>query len=353
VTALPIGDLAKCAIPPEAISFRDTEALAEHLRNRDDIELSTLGQSRAGQLLYGYTMGTGPLTVSITAGCHADEPIGPMTAQILPELLRRHAPELLELFSFRVAPQMNPDGADANRSWFANNPDFPTYVEHAVREAPGDDVEFGFSEDEKARPECRAAIPFLWHHNPVVVHFSLHGMAWSEGAWYLLNEPWAGRADRLMDELIASADCHDMPLHEIDRKGLKGFTRIREGVATTPSSIAMRAFFDDENDPEMAAKFLPSSMEVAMATGDDPLCMVSELPLFLLDMPSSIKDPVLFRFRDALNDARAEGGPEAIQKLIRDFRLRTVPIATQIQLQFTMMVRALHHVASQRARPSK
>ncbi len=348
-----VDTLNTCTIAPEELVFRDTEELARHLDRTPDVTVSTLGQSRSGQSLYGYTMGTGPLTVSITAGCHADEPAGPMTAQLLPLLLRTYAPDLLAQFSFRVAPQMNPDNADRNRPWFSDAPDFLTYLAHAHREMPGDDVEFGFSESPEARPECRAAIPFLWHHAPVVAHFSLHGMAWAEGAWYLLNAPWAERSQALREQLYAITAAQGMGLHEIDRKGAKGFTRIAEGFATTPSSVAMRAFFEDENDPEMAKKFLPSSMEVAMATGDDPLCMVSELPLFLLDVPPSIDDPVLFRFRDALNGARAAGDKESLERLIENFRVTPVPFATQVRLQFAMVVCALDQVASRRAWASR
>jgi hypothetical protein len=289
------------------------------------------------------------LAVSITAGCHADEPVGPMTAQILPELLRTHAPELLTKFTFRVIPQMNPDGAERNFPWFSEDLDFLAYVKKVVRELPGDDIEFGFSVAECARPECRAAIPFLWHASPVVAHFSLHGMAWAEGAWYLLNDAWASRSESLMDDIGRITASHGLPWHEIDRKGAKGFSRLRQGFATTPSSVAMRAFFEAEEDVTTAEKFLPSSMEVAMATGDDPLCMVSELPLFFLDVAGSIDDPVLFRFRDGLNAARAAGGDEAIRSLMLEYRLKTVPIVNIIQLQFAMMVAALRHVASVRS----
>ncbi len=344
-----LESLCRCAIPEEELVYRTTPELARHLQSLADCPTTVLGHSRGGQDLFGYTLGSGPLTVSITAGCHADEPMGPMTAQMLPRLLRTYAPDLLERFTFRVVPQMNPDGADRNRPWFARTPDFLTYLAHAHRELPGDDVEFGFSEGPRARPECRAAIPFLWHQSPVVAHFSLHGMAWAEGAWYLLNAPWASRSEALREQLCAITTAQGMGFHEIDRKGAKGFTRIAEGFATTPSSVAMHAFFEEQKDPAMAAKFLPSSMEVAMATGDDPLCMVSELPLFILNVPPSLEDPVLFRFRDALTAAQVVGDQSALEQLVETFQLAPVPLATQIKLQFAMMVCALDHVASRRA----
>lgn len=339
-------------LPPTAIRYRSAADVIEHLGTQPGVQVEVIGASRNGQPIAGYCMGSGPMPVSITAGCHADEPVGPMTAQALPWLVRQHAPHLLDQFTFRVVPQINPDGADNNRRWFSDSPDFPTYVRHAIREAPGDDVEFGFAAEEDARPECRAAIPFLWEQDKVVAHFSLHGMAWAEGAWYLLCAPWVSRSEPLMGRLTRITETAGLGFHEIDRGGAKGFTRIREGFATTPSSVAMRRFFEGQDDQEMAAKFLPSSMEMALETGDDPLCMVSEIPLFLLDVPPSLEDPVLFRFRDALAEVQATGRND-LAGLMKDFNVRTLPIATHIRLQFAMMVAALEHVADYRGLPSR
>lgn len=348
-----LNSLHGIAITPEDIVFRDAVAVRDHLETQPGLHVSKIGESRCGQPLFGYVAGSGPQLVSITAGCHADEPVGPMTAQALPRLLRTHAPHLLESFTFRVVPQMNPDGADRNRPWFSADPDFETYVARAVRELPGDDVEFGFSDSPEARPECRAAIPFLWNHGSVVAHFSLHGMAWAEGMWFLLNAPWAARAAGLMKSLTDLCKSDGLPLMELDRKGEKGFSRIGHGFSTTPSSVAMKEHFLQLGDPEMAARFLPSSMEMAMETGDDPLCMVSELPLFLLDVPPSLDDPVLYRFRDALEVARAEGTAESLARLAVDFRLRTMPMADQVALQFAMIVQALDYVLAVRAPRSR
>lgn len=348
-----LNSLAGISPDPEAVAFRDAPSLREHLASLPGVKSRTIGESRSGQPLFGYVAGTGPMLVSITAGCHADEPVGPMTSQALPALLKRHAPHLLDAFTFRVVPQMNPDGADRNRPWFSSHPDFETYLAHAVRELPGDDVEFGFSEAPEARPECRAAIPFLWHAGPVVAHFSLHGMAWAEGMWFLINAPWAGRSGGLMESLAALCRAGGLPLMELERNGEKGFSRIGEGFSTTPTSAAMSDHFLQLGDREMASKFLPSSMEMAMKTGDDPLCMVSELPLFLLEVPPSLEDPVLYRFRDALDTARAAGTPEALARLSADFQLRTMPLAQQVALQFAMIVQALDYVLAARAPRSR
>lgn len=325
------------------IAYRDPEELGRHLSEYPHVHSEVIGHSREGRPLYGYRMGEGPRLVTITAGCHADEPLGPMTAELLPRFIPDYD-GFLEDFTFRVVPQMNPDGAARNRPWFASELDFATYLEHSVRELPGDDIEFGFSEGPEARPECRAAIDWLWKHGPVSAHFSLHGMAWAEGAWFLMNRDWADRVDWLTHALGALCTAWDVPQMEIDRKGEKGFSRIAKGVSTSPTSVAMKEHFLALDDPETAAKFLPSSMEFAESTGGNPLCLVSELPLFLLDVPADLEDPVLYRFRDALAAAREQGDDFSMARLRRDFHLRPLSLQTQIAMQFQMIDLALTYL---------
>jgi hypothetical protein len=333
-------------IPEAWIQYRDPEALGRHLASFSHIQSEVIGHSREGAPLYGYHMGRGPRLVTITAGCHADEPVGPMTAELLPELIQRRSRELLDEFTFRVVPQMNPDGAARNRAWFAPELDFGTYLKHSVRELPGDDIEFGFSEGSEARPECRAAIDWLWKHGPVSAHFSLHGMAWAEGAWFLVNRNWThdGPEDALFNALSALCAAWDVPQMEIDRNGEKGFSRVAKGISTSPTSVAMKEHFLALDDSETASKFLPSSMEFAESIGGNPLCLVSELPLFLLDVPADLNDPVLYRFRDALAAAREQGTDWAFTRLVHDFRLRPLPLRTQIAMQFKMIDLALNYL---------
>jgi len=331
VSLLDAGGLAAFGIPPEWIAFRDNPAIEKHLTGLHGATVERIGASRAGRPLFGVTCGSGPVQVSVIAGSHADEPAGPMTAQILPLALARLAPDLLERCTFRIVPQMNPDGADRNRAWFADPPDFETYLRHAAREQPGDDIEFGFADAPEARPECRAALAWLAPHAPYAAHFSLHGMGYAEGAWFLLCQAWAGRAADLMDALQSLCESMDFPLHEIDRKGDKGFTRLRRGFSTTPTAVAMREYFLAQGDAAMAARYLPSSMEAVAALGGDPVCMVSEMPLFLITKgDSTLENPVYWRFRDALAAARAEG---SIPELMRTFGVESVPFSTQMHVQ--------------------
>ena len=126
------------------VRFRSANELETYLQDIGGIAVDHIGTSREGQSILGYTLGSGIRHVSVVAGAHADEPVGPMTTQMLPALLQGHFPEFLDRFTFRVISNINPDGADRNRPWFSNPLDFRTYVANTVRELPGDDIEFGY-----------------------------------------------------------------------------------------------------------------------------------------------------------------------------------------------------------------
>jgi hypothetical protein len=337
--------LAELNIDGSVYAFRDNMTLERHLLSSKGVQVRPIGHSRRGQPLWGVQVGVGTRRVSVIAGCHSDEPVGPMTAQAFPDLLAAHFPELLERFTFYIVPQMNPDGADLNRVWFANPPDFCEYVRHAFREPPGDDIEFGFGESSRIRPECAAAMEWLGANGPYAAHFSLHGMAFAEGAWFLLCREWRLRSDRLMDALNEVCLRLKVPMYDVERHGEKGFTRIRPGFCTTPRSNAMQEYFMERDDPLTAGKFLPTSMEFAASLGGEPLCMVSEPPLFLVKrQSSSLTDTESGRLRDELKRLREEGGAVPAAMLLgvaERYGVQPFPIAKQVLLQLAMVQLAL------------
>jgi len=330
-------------VPRERLRFRDAIDLRIFLERQDGLDWRAIGRCRNGQEMFGIRLGAGDRHVSVIAGCHPDEPIGPMTAQFLPEAIQGAFPALLDEYTFHIVPQMNPDGADKNRPWFATPPDFVQYAQHVLREAPGDDIEFNFGD--QGRPENRAAMEFLKNDAPYDAHFSLHGMAVAEGAWCLICQEWADRAKPVMAELEAFYKRMLFPLHDVDRHGEKGFHRIRKGFATTPRSDAMKEYFMAQDDPDTAAKFLPSSMEWIESLGGDPLCMVSELPLFCLGVKSkSLDQSVTLEFTDkvkALRAAPPENLENALSNLAFAYELGPVPVQFQVRAQIAMIALAL------------
>ncbi len=291
---------------------------------------SVIGRSREGRSIHGYRFGRGDLRIGLLAGCHADEPVGP---RLLDRLVARLAvlpatdPLLAEL-EWWIVPHVNPDGAARNSGWQRDEPasyDPEAFARLVAREAPGDDIEFGFPRDDGdsgARPENLAV--WRWWRGAGVrfeLHASLHGMAFAEGPWFLIDREWIDRTAPLRAACAAATERLCLALADIDRRGEKGFHRIERGFSTCPDSESMRRHFLGLGDAATAARFRPSSMEAVRALGGDPLTLVTELPLFL---------------------GRRGGEPSASP--------RALPVRDQMRLQWLFLGAGLDAVRSARGR---
>lgn len=339
--------------------FVDDDGMAwwlNRLRKYSNVQIDEIGKSRAGRPLYGITVGdkADPVT-TITAGAHADEPAGPMAAMILAETLARGRASAFipNRKTYYICPQVNPDGGEANREWFAPVPDLETYLRHVKREGPGDDIEFGYPGDGKRalRPENQAVADYFSSApQPASDHISLHSMAFASGAWFLLNSE-AAYDEEMQEYLTEMARADSFKLHDMQRNGDKGFNRIAPGICTTPDSRAMAAHFEKLDDPETAAKFHFSSMEWAEARNPLAMCMVTELPMFalehgydpdifqagklIIDIPTRrVPRPgssALEKFRDELKPLLAISDFAAAVKVGEKYDLAPVPFAAQVR----------------------
>ncbi|HLA63585.1 MAG TPA: M14 family zinc carboxypeptidase, partial [Rhodothermales bacterium] len=322
----------------------------------DLARVEEIGQSEENRPLLGVTLGRGPRTVTLVAGAHADEPVGPETLLHLVTASLAYpdrVADVLERYTFRLVPHVNPDGAARNAAWVAQwsedadpTPALAAYLLHRDREPPGRDVEFGYP---VMRRENAAASRFLFRYDPISLHMSLHGMGFSEGALLLIERRWADGADALKAGWRDAARAAGLRLHDHDRKGEKGFHYYGPGFHATPEGAAMRAYFRDLGDKATAALFFHASMEWAVLTGRDPvtgrtpLCLVTELPLFLISAPYAHTPgvPALYeRFNDSLPllTLAARAGSEApLRAAIEEHGLRALPLADAIRLQLTAL----------------
>ncbi|WP_103026383.1 M14 family zinc carboxypeptidase [Salinibacter altiplanensis] len=311
-----------------------------------------LGPSEDGTALYGAVMGTGPITVSLIAGNHADEPVGPETLRslLVNGLAQRNEMEpLLRRFQFVVVPHTNPDGEARNRAWMEAWPDLEAYLREAVREPPGRDMEYGFPD---MRPENTHVSAFLREHGPFDLHVSLHGMSAGEGVMLLINRPWTFRTQALRDDFAAAAAAEGLPLHDHNRKGEKGFFWIEPGFQTTPRGDAMRTYFRAQGDSAMADRFHDSSMEFVASLGGDPLSLVTEVPLFLIsgEGGDGHRPTRYLELRKRLPDvkARLDRG-EDVDEVLAPFDIHPVPLDTAMHLQFRALELGLRAVAPKSA----
>jgi hypothetical protein len=301
--------------------------------------------------------------LSVLAGCHADEPVGPRLLRHLAGFLGRLRADdaLLAEYEWWVIPHINPDGEHRNVSWQPEGTDryeLPAYLAGVVRELPGDDVEFGFPSepgDAEARPENRAALRW-WKgaDGPFAMHVSLHGMGFGAGPWFLIESAWKERCGHLMETCAAATKDLGYVLHDVERGGEKGFFRIERGFCTRPDSRYMRKHFLDLGDKETAGRFRLSSMEAVRALGGDPLTLVSEMPLFItpgVGEDLGPPDPAAIAWRDRLETWRArlrsdasdgerhegEAGRRTVEAEASEAGLRPMPVTDQMRLQWAFI----------------
>ena len=317
--------------------------------NTDIASFHDLGESEDGRPLFGVVLGTGPKAVSLIAGNHADEPVGPETLRlfILEGLRQRERlTSLFETFRFVIVPHTNPDGEARNRAWMAAWPDVRAYVQQVEREAPGRDLEFGFP---SMRAENQAISDFLKAHAPFSLHMSLHGMGFSEGAMLLINRPWTFRTKRLQADFVEAAREAGLRLHDHNRKGEKGFFYLGPGFTTTPEGAAMRTFFRSQGDEATAALFHASSMDFVESLGGDPLCLVTELPLFLVEREGAMYDPgvpaAYLAFKERLPEWKLllQQGDTA-SDLLSGFQIQPLSLAAAIRIQLRALELGLETV---------
>jgi hypothetical protein len=247
--------------------------------------------------------------------------------------------DLLERFTFYIVPHVNPDGEANNRAWIERWPDPLAYLKHTVRELPGRDVEFGYP---AMRVENACVSKWLGERGPFGLHMSLHGMGVAEGAMLLIERHWIDRTPELRARYREALGAAGVGLHDHDRKGDKGFIYIEPGFTTTPEGTAMREYFLAQNDATMAGMFHSSSMEFVRSLGGDPLCMVTELPLFELTGGLEDHQPgvpsTYLKFKEMLSEARLrlERGEDAeeIMKEFEAFGIRVLDV--EVAMRFVV-----------------
>ncbi len=329
------------------------------------IPARTIGYSRENRPIHAAVVGHGKIKLSLIAGCHADEPMGPRLLRKLYSFLDSLDPhhELLENYQWWLVPHANPDGEAVNMRWYSDDDmtfDMINYLRYVVRELPGHDIEFAFPygpDNPGLRPENNAIYDFwLSADTTFHLHASLHGMMVAAGPWFLIEKEWIDRSDVLQSLCKKEVSKMNYALHDVDRKGEKGFSRISKGFCTRPDSKSMRAFFMEQNNPEMAGKFFPSSMEAIRDIGADPLTIVSEMPLFILpDLPAMMEwpNPVWEKW-----DKKLENWKNRIQNNhAADNKIRTeitasgiipMPVNHQMRLQWRFISAAVKQLEPER-----
>ncbi|MDJ0766987.1 MAG: M14 family zinc carboxypeptidase [Myxococcota bacterium] len=321
----------------------------------------TIGRSREGRPIKASLFGTGTKRLSLLAGCHADEPVGPRLLKHLCSYLSElpQSDPMLSEYEWWIIPHINPDGEIRNEAWQkpdVDRYDLVPYLQNRVRELPGDDIEFGFpgnESDKHSRPENQAA--FHWWKtakSPFSMHISLHGMSFAAGPWFLLEEAWKDRASELKERCAARVAELGYTLHDVERNGEKGFFRLGRGFCTRPDSRYMSAHFTALGDESTASLFRPSSMETIRSLGGDPLTLVSEMPLFLtpgVGEELGPPDPIAVRWKERIAEwsKRLEIATDEVDAIRTEAEaegLQPMDVIDQMRLQWTFIAAGIEQV---------
>ncbi len=317
--------------------------------NSDIASFSILGESEEGRPIVGVQLGTGNKKVSLVAGAHSDEPVGPETLRslIVQGLAKR---DLLEEFflehSLYIVPHVNPDGEQRNKVWMSDWPALGSYLEHVFRELPGRDVEFSYPD---RRVENQLVSSWLTGAGPFRLHMSLHGMGFSDGAMLLIEKNWSYRTEQLQVGFTEAAHSVGLQMHDHNRKGEKGFFHIAPGYTTTPEGAAMRTYFLSRDQPDTAELFGDSSMEFVRGLGGDPLSLVTELPLFIVEGDCEPGVPTAYlNFKKALPELRIQANnAAAISEAKATYGLNALPIDQAVYLQLRALELGLSAIGEQ------
>jgi hypothetical protein len=342
------------SIDTKNLTFRTSEAFISELsadwQSEEGLFTRTkIGASEEGRAIHAFTAGRGDKKVALLGGAHSDEPVGPEMLRLLVNSFlkdehEQQARPLLEEYTFIILPHINPDGEAENWKWINEWPDMASYAAHAFREKPGRDLEFGYPD---MRQENSAVADFLRSHAPFHLYINFHGMAVAEGVMLLIERHWIEQSRPLQHDFIAMAEAYGLPLHDHDRAGDKGFQYIGPGFTTTPEGRAMQQYFKEKGDKDTASKFHLSSMEFIRSLGGDSLCLVTELPLYIVSLKEEVDQKpgvpqAYLKFKEQLPDLRKRAADgESLQGLLEPFEIHALSLKTQVDIQLSVIENAL------------
>lgn len=335
------------SILKELLESRSNDSLFHHfewdrIKNKSHIKTQLIGYSEEKKELWAFKTGNGAKKISLIAGCHSDEPVGPeMLKRLIYVLsnLNQDIKKLLSQYTFYICPHLNPDGESKNLNWITEWPSFQAYIDNSYRELPGRDIEFGFPD---MRIENSTWTKWVKNEGPFHCHISFHGMGYSEGPMLLIEKHWIKKTSLLQEAFKQKTRTSGYLLHDHDRKGDKGFIYIAPGFTTTPEGSAMKKHFLDQKDNNMASKFKLSSMEWIRTLGGDPLCLVTELPLFCIQKKEG-RTPGFPTHHITLKQAITTPNFDCSQ-VVKELEIQPFPIKVALEFQLFILEKALETI---------
>lgn len=267
-----------CSFPGVNDFIRLTDDLARDSR----VKVLSGGKSRQGKDLVAFAVGTGSKVIGVTAGAHADEPIGVLTLKyFLQGILLTPFEKLLQEFTFLCHPLVDPDGYELNSIWFSNPLSFKNYWLNNYRNnKPTEDCEHGmpFQDGQVARPE----MVFIKNNLDLFgrrceYYVTLHSSHILPGACFVCDE---NQSDPEVRQTIVNlCQSYQLPLMDYKVQGDNTMTYLGPGFIGAPTVRSMLDHY--KNQPEIMKQIKMTTYEYAQAYCGAKSAFISELPIWI------------------------------------------------------------------------
>jgi len=246
------------------------------------VELSTIGQSRAGDPIQAIIIGKGKQTAFLFGTPHPNEPIGAMMIEFLSRKLAEDE-EFREWTGFRwvLIKCADPDGTRLNEGWF-KGPFTPLhYARNFYRPPHFQQVEWSFPVSYKKLkftspiPETEAIMNVINREKPAFM-YSLHNAGFG-GAYYYVNKPCEPLYERYRQVAIGQS----IPL-QLGEPEMPYAKQLSEAVYLMPSIKDSYDYLEEytDKDPAELIKGGAGSTDYARRVMPDIFSLVCEVPYF-------------------------------------------------------------------------
>lgn len=266
--------------------------LAEEIKNDSRVKIYSDGKSESGKTLIAIEVGNGEKVVGLTAGAHADEPIGVLTlSYFIKGILKNDDFQyLLEQYTFICHPLVDPDGYQLNSIWFTNPLEYKTYFLHNFRNNnPALDCEHGipFQDGQAARSEMIFVKENLDRYkNRFQYYVTLHSSHVLPGACFVFDQNNTDQG--LRTSITKLCKEYELPMMDYKVQGEDTMTYLGPGFIGAPNVSMMLEKY--KSQPEILKQIKMTTYEYAQNMCGAKTAFISELPIWLSEGMDNYND---------------------------------------------------------------
>jgi hypothetical protein len=253
------------------------------IKNHKFIKVIQNSFSQNGNPLVAFEIGNGPKVIGLTAGAHADEPIGVLTLKYFIETITKRSEfeKLLEKYTFIIHPLVDPDGYKLNTKWFTNPIKYENYYLNNFRNNnPTHDCEHGipFQSGQSIRPEMKFVKENLdLFKNRFDYYVTLHSSHILPGACFVFDQN--NKNVSLREKITTLCENYQLPMMDYKVQGEDTLTYLGPGFIGGPNVSKMLEQY--KNQPEVLSQIKMTTYEYAQEFCGAKTAFISELPIWL------------------------------------------------------------------------